>query len=916
MKRSTINIILVLFSTLILSILVGVINGGFERLLAYKHAMQPNLPVGSTNLRFFTKELIKRSYNKYTAKPISSSSAISSFRFFVDEADLQSLNSDLPSSGKTQYIPANLLINNEFSSKVDFRYRGGLPLHWLYDKKSVRVKLPTFVTFENGIEFNLVNPSQIETIIDWISYDMSKELGLLTPDYYPARVFFNAQYNGLHFFLSQVDESFLRKNNVMPGSIYSGDTLYQNSPFTGRGMNERTYNDKNGISKIWVDERLWQKDAFRNAESTEDRRDIKQFINTVNEEDPLSFHQQFNEFFDKKKYYYFWGLDTITGSFHHDLYHNQKMYFDPYKGRFEPIQWDLRFWAINVPIPLTPLMRNVGLNPVLEYEKDKTVYELLRTFEVENVFKRINTYSEKVREELSMDPYRQSPFVGYENFMFDKVLPYNMNQFEQSISDLKTKYSKRHELISRSFNDTKVQFVFNRITPSIYELVISIDGTSPVLFEMDNSLNMTKNIEVIRNHRATNQARVKKTISSSPDTLYPGRKLVSNADTTRMRSLPVIAFGREHLEASPLNYKYLVRVESDLDIDFSNYLKFSNAITGRNVKSTRVLDIVDTTKTDSAHPWHLEQLESTTRETVVLRGDVTITSDTIYRENVDVIIEPGTNILLAPRASIVFFGKVTAIGSLQSPIIFSRLVIDEAWGSIIVQGKSASHSHFEYIRISGGSITTHQLIDYPGMLNIHDVDDFVIANCVVQNNTIGDDAVHIAYSKGEIRKCRFSNTAFDALDMDIVDVKVIDSTFFDIGNDALDLMNSKVIVEGIYVRNAQDKCISVGEGSIVNVHNSVLKKCLIGIAIKDNSIATVDNILFRDFQESGLALYRKNRRYAQGGLLKGQLVYGISLEQCDVGTYSKIMISKTEFSSADAISQSLMNLEIMGDEFE
>ena len=40
----------------------------------------------------------------------------------------------------------------------------------------------------------------------------------------------------------------------------------------------------------------------------------------------------------------FVALDRALGGRHHDYCHNQKLYFDPYKGRWEPIEWDFGIW--------------------------------------------------------------------------------------------------------------------------------------------------------------------------------------------------------------------------------------------------------------------------------------------------------------------------------------------------------------------------------------------------------------------------------------------------------------------------------------------------------------------------------------------------------------------------------------------
>jgi len=144
----------------------------------------------------------------------------------------------------------------------------------------------------------------------------------------------------------------------------------------------------------------------------------------------------------------------------------------------------------------------------------------------------------------------------------------------------------------------------------------------------------------------------------------------------------------------------------------------------------------------------------------------------------------------------------------------------------------------------------------------------------------------VAYSSGKIKNCVFKNTAFDALDMDIVDVIVSDSKFINNGNDAIDLMNSKTTIDNVNIIGSGDKCISVGEASQVTIQNSQLKNCQLGIAVKDKSIVQVKNIEFSLAPGNAIALYRKNPRYSKGGELHGDRLYGMTEEDIVVGNYS------------------------------
>ena len=887
-----------LLAIVLLGTMSGILFGGMKNLLDYRRSAAADLPINPATVHFFTKEYLNRQLIKLSASGNSSESILPSFHLFVDEKDIESLDSNLPASGKIRYVSGHLQVSEPpLSSEIQYRYRGGLPIHWLYDKKSFRVKLPPFTTYLGERQFNLVNPSTIHTVTDWISYDMARSLGLLTPDYFPVRVYVNNATNGLHFFLSNVDESFLRKNHRMPGSLYSGDTIYSPNPFgvDKRGVNEATYKDRDGISLMWVDERLWDKDASRNAESTNDRSDIQKFIEIMNESDPIEFMNSFENYFDKEKYYRYWGLDTLLGSYHHDNFHNHKLYFDPYKGKFEPIEWDIRFWSsifLAKDLPVNPLLKQVKLNPLIEYERDQVTYELLKRFPVRDVLNRIDQASSAIESELLTDPFRHAPDERYGRFTLNKEVPFSMEAYHDALESLKLTYQSRHKFLETVFEDSSVTYTLSDAGADKVRLKFSITGNSPAKVDLWQIIP-----EDLRNNASISRIYLGEQNHvpfGGEEWLYPGRAIRKGNVLGRSDGWAILAFGREKIVPSPLHYDYLIQGVSISEIDVEKLTGF-NAITGSLLNFHPVTDLSSSDDTASVHPWFVFYQTKVLPDSVVLSGEIDVTEDRIYPDRQTVKILPGTLFKLAKGRSLIFYGKVLALGAETSPIIFQQKVAGDPWGSIVIQGKAASGSRLSHVTVSGGSVTTQRLVRYPGQINIHDVDDFRLENCIISENHIGDDALHVAYSQGEINHCRFENTAFDALDMDIAKVTVSDSQFFRIGNDALDLMTSNITISNSQIEGAADKCISVGEESDVKVKNVRLHHCTIGIAVKDQSHAYLADIDFRDNEQAAIALYRKNPRYSVGGAIEGQRLFGIDRTDISIDAQSTSLIPADAF---------------------
>jgi hypothetical protein len=872
--------------------------GGVRSMLDYKKSAQPDMAISLAALHFFTKEYLQRRYLGLTTKKLPHGSTLPEFRLFADEQDLASMDSNLPESGKGRYISGQIKVDSpSLTSEIQLRYRGGLPLHWLYDKKSFRVKLPPFTTYRGERQFNLVNPSTIHTVTDWVSYEMSRSLGLLTPDYFPARVNVNEVTNGLHFFLSRVDESFLRKNHRMPGSIYSGDTIYSPNPFGADkgGVREATFRDETGMPFMWSDERLWEKDASRNAESRSDRRDIQKFIEVINLDDPLAFMNDFDAYFDKEKFYLYWGLDTLVGSYHHDLFHNHKMYFDPYKGKFEPIEWDLRFWSAvfrSKDLPLYPLLRSVKLNPILEYERDQVTYGLMEKFSVADVEKRINDAASALYDELAADPLRHQPDSRFGRFVLNKEVPFFMDEFEDAIEELKLTYKKRHEFLSEVFGNTKVEYVLAESGQGDIILNISVDGNSPVDFDPWVLVPISKHPDV-----KINRLHQGETVSVNVNVierLYPGRSIQKGNVLGRADNWANLAFGKERVVPSPLHYQYQIQGLSLSEVKLGEGIVVKNSITRSPIALNQVDKLASDLDTASVHPWGILK-QAAVDEQVVLSGEINIAKDKVFTKNQVVKILPGTVFSMSKGSSLVFYGKVLAEGSKEAPIQFRQKTAGEPWGSIVIQGKNASGSRLNYILVNGGSVTRQRLIQYPGQINIHDVDSFLLSNCMISENYVGDDALHISYSKGEVSNCQFERTAFDALDIDIAEIAVADSTFSQIGNDALDLMTSKITISDVAIDGAGDKCLSVGEDSDVDIRHSHLQNCQIGIAVKDQSRAYVEDVIFAGHKEAAISLYRKNPRYSRGGTVNGTKLIGITPSDITSDEGSKNFITEEAF---------------------
>lgn len=849
--------IALLISILIVGVITNFVLNALSSFYSYKNISAPKMELTLDRFHFFLKNELKKEWLNITvSKPLKDeSSPLKTFRITVDKEDINKLNVDLPRSGKEQYVDAYLNVSDEKNvKKIKLRYRGDTSLHWLYKQKSLRIKLLENKTYNLHKKFNLVNPITLDIVMDVVNYKLASREGLISPEYYPARVFINSEYHGVYMFLSQPDESLLRMHKIMPGSIYFGDS--------GNDLN------KDGVSDLWWNPKFWEKKSSRNAEQKTNREDIDSFISIISKASDLNFFDKFNTVFDKKKFYDFFSLDVLFGSYHHDFAHNHKLYFDPYKGKFEPIAWDQRRWSPRNFKDTSNylLLEKIKLNPILEYERDLNTYELFLKYNFEYINKMLDTYSQMQYADLASDKYRDTgvSVANSKGYQFTSA-SFSMEQYESSINGLKNTYKTRRVFLENIFNDSELEYVIEKYNDYL-KATFYVNGNSPVILS-----NKLANICMDSNFNGKSDDSCRK---NTEIILYPGR-VFKDGNAINLHSY---GFGKRYLV--PSRQRYVLFIKSN-NIDMHKF-DFKNAITGKSV-SPKLLELHPKVKLDSIHAWKLPQPKN---KTIVLNGRLNITETRVYDKYTTVIIKPGTIFSMSKNASIYFYGKINAIGTKEKPIKFIAKDKKIPWGIVAVQGKSTTGSKFEYVEIENGSVDTRNLLHYTAQFNIHDTEWFEVRHCKIGPNFIGDDSMHIAYAKGVVENSVFYAARSDGLDIDISNVSITNNVFHKSGNDGLDVMTTVLNASNNLFIDSGDKGISVGEWSEAHIVDSVFLRGRIGLEVKDKSKVKANNLIFVDSEAKSINLYNKNKRYDEGGFIEGDMIFLLGNLKINADKYS------------------------------
>ena len=253
--------------------------------------------------------------------------------------------------------------------------------------------------------------------------------------------------------------------------------------------------------------------------------------------------------------------------------------------------------------------------------------------------------------------------------------------------------------------------------------------------------------------------------------------------------------------------------------------------------------------------------ESGHERALVWQGIINIDQDTLITNPLRIL--RGTEIRIANGSSLTIHNKLTIDGTAAQPVLFTG-VNGQPFGSVIVEGEAASGSRLNGFHMMYGSGYRDDLREFSGMLSIHDVDNISLSHCKLESNETFDDMLHVVYSSIIIEDCEFSNAHMDAIDLDMSDAEILNSTFRISGNDGLDLMGSTVLGSNLLFELNGDKGISVGERSRLTIKDSEFNRNKIGIQIKDDSRMSGVALSFTN-NVIALDAYRKNWRYGNGG---------------------------------------------------
>ncbi len=262
-------------------------------------------------------------------------------------------------------------------------------------------------------------------------------------------------------------------------------------------------------------------------------------------------------------------------------------------------------------------------------------------------------------------------------------------------------------------------------------------------------------------------------------------------------------------------------------------------------------------------PWQLIKTRSVFPDTALVdyvaddtvfikKGKITLNHKVMIPAGYVVRFRQGTTIDLIESASIISGSPVMMTGTRSNPI---SIVSSDGSANGFAVLQAAGRSRVEFVNFNRLNTLSYKGWNLSGAVTFYQSDVDVLHASFLNNSC--EDALNIVRSDFLVKDVVFNHTFSDAFDSDFSTGLVDSVSFIQVGNDAIDFSDSKILIRNCVVDGANDKGVSAGEGSHLTVENMQIYGANIGLASKDLSMLTVKNAKVSNCNYGAVLLQKK-----------------------------------------------------------
>ena len=221
----------------------------------------------------------------------------------------------------------------------------------------------------------------------------------------------------------------------------------------------------------------------------------------------------------------------------------------------------------------------------------------------------------------------------------------------------------------------------------------------------------------------------------------------------------------------------------------------------------------------------------------LIRQKNTVNAAVIIPAGIKVQFNPGDEINIIKKGFILSFSPVKMIGTSSNPI--TVLSSDSSGNGFHIISARAT-SDLTHVNFSGLSNLDYKSWKLPSAVTFYE-SPVNINNCTFDNNNC-EDALNIFRSTPYVfENSIISNTFSDAFDADFSNGIIRNCKIINSGNDGVDISGSQITIENTEFINIEDKALSAGENSSMEVDSISIDGASLAIVAKDLSTVNISN---------------------------------------------------------------------------
>jgi len=713
-------------------------------------------------------------------------------------------NGSLP--GDNLNTRVNFTLNHENKNyKGEIRLKGDRAIHFEdKEKSSYKIELDKNNYIFGVSKFSLQKPRVRNYIHEWIFHQMSKDFDLIKIKYKFLDLFINGEDKGLYVLEEGFGVDLIERNKRRNGPIF--------------GINENlSRSDKDPVFEIY-NKKYWAKEENKKLLENASQK-LRNFFNKK---------IKLEDVFDVNRWASFFAVVDFTSTFHGAFLWNVKLYYNPINGLFEPIPFDGH--------RINPNYHKFNLN----YD-DRLLVDFAKTGEIawlRNFFYKKNSINEEFNYSFYNLYLKKLRIISSAKYL-DKFLKKNHKKIKQINSHIYADYF---------FYDNS-----NLYTSGIYYFLLSDFFRRADVIK--NKLDFKNGIQIIK----------------KADNSYVIKNFYKNYVPIEITNIVC----NDNGNIKKINIKKNLNIFSETFVNANlvqnknvkcRYLNFRNKLDGSLVS-------VKIDHVNSEHNFENFKMNNMNKWTkyfnkkgkkLFLTKNINKIDENIYiPKGFEVNILPGQKILLL-NGAFIFSNSNWKVGGKEKQTIIGGLKDNLGGGLIVLDNDNPSeivNTKFSYL--GGFNLKTKSEYLILGAINFHQTEIYL--DNLNFENIFSEDAVNIFRSDFKIKNSNYKNISSDAIDIDFSSGKIEQTTFQNISNDAMDFSGSNVDINQATFDNVQDKLISGGEESTLEISNINATNSWSGIISKDGSKLFSKKILFKNVQIP-FASYQKKPQYNHGYL--------------------------------------------------